>query len=383
MNHLNCVLATTSYLVDFNFKEKSLNFITPLQKRVSVAVLTVFAIISAIYISYRLLGIIFKAKKDQPKVKDDEEDLSRFRKELLASKELCEKLLKVDPNNVKTLVEYGKVLSKLHEKKDAQAIFLDALTYDIDNQEALIGYARTLLYFKDYATAQTSIEKVLKLNPDNSDAWACYALVFMSLNKSQKVEDYLKKSLELDPKNVFAWTIYGVYCTQIITHFHESLIKFEEALKIDPYDPIALSFYARYCQETNDVKENMYKKALEIDPFCPYALEDYGDLLLQKVMNNPTKEDAEAGEQIFQRILKHKSTAVIHTKCAICLFEAGRVDESENHFKKALKINPQSGFALTMYAKFLEKEGREEDKKVVDQQILTADHSDYIILKNS
>ena len=158
-----------------------------------------------------------EVKESKPKKKGEETSLvdsdynrkKLFKKgiNLMADEKLEEAVvyfqqaLRIDPDNVETLMKLGYAKFHLDEHNEALRVYDKILEIDITNPEAwnLIG----LVYYeqKKYAKALDSVEKAIESDPTYGMAWYNKACFLSLLNHVSESLESLKRSIEIDVKN--------------------------------------------------------------------------------------------------------------------------------------------------------------------------------------
>lgn len=112
-----------------------------------------------------------------------------------------EQALRIDPNNVETLMKLGYVKFHLDEYNDALKVYDRILDIDVTNPEAwnlkgLVHYEQ-----KNYSKALNSVEKSIESDPTYGMAWYNKACYLSLLNQVPEALEALKRSIEIDVKN--------------------------------------------------------------------------------------------------------------------------------------------------------------------------------------
>lgn len=112
-----------------------------------------------------------------------------------------EQALRIDPNNVETLLKLGYARFHLDQHQDAMKVYDRILDIDITNAEAwnlkgLIHYEQ-----KNYAKALDCVDKAIESDPTYGMAWYNKACFLSLLNQVPESLEALKRSIEIDVKN--------------------------------------------------------------------------------------------------------------------------------------------------------------------------------------
>ena len=112
-----------------------------------------------------------------------------------------EQALRIDPDNVETLMKLGYARFHLDDHNDALKVYDKILDIDVTNPEAwnlkgLVHYEQ-----KNYAKALNSVEKAIESDPTYGMAWYNKACYLSLLNQVPESLEALKRSIEIDVKN--------------------------------------------------------------------------------------------------------------------------------------------------------------------------------------
>ena len=115
--------------------------------------------------------------------------------------EIFEQALRIDPDNVETLMKIGYARFHLDEYPEALRVYDKILEIDVTNPEAwnlkgLVHYEQ-----KNYAKALDSAQKAIESDPTYGMAWYNQACFLSLLNQVPESLEALKRSIEIDVKN--------------------------------------------------------------------------------------------------------------------------------------------------------------------------------------
>ena len=139
----------------------------------------------------------------------------------------------VDPDyNRKKLFKKGINLMADEKLEDAVVVFEQALRIDPDNIETLmkLGYAK--FHLEDYSDALKIYDKILDIDVTNPEAWNLKALVHYEQKNYSKALDAVEKAVESDPTYGMAW--YNKACfLSLVNQVPESLEALKRSIEID------------------------------------------------------------------------------------------------------------------------------------------------------
>ena len=115
--------------------------------------------------------------------------------------EIFEQALRIDPDNVETLMKLGYARFHLDEHAEALKVYDKILEIDVTNPEAwnlkgLVHYEQ-----KKYAKALDATQKAIESDPTYGMAWYNQACFLSLLNQVPEALEALKRSIEIDVKN--------------------------------------------------------------------------------------------------------------------------------------------------------------------------------------
>jgi len=139
----------------------------------------------------------------------------------------------VDPDyNRKKLFKKGVNLMADEKLEDAAVIFEQALRIEPDNVETLmkLGYVR--FHLEDYSDSLKIYDKILDIDVTNPEAWNLKALVHYEQKNYSKALDAVEKAVESDPTYGMAW--YNKACfLSLVNQVPESLEALKRSIEID------------------------------------------------------------------------------------------------------------------------------------------------------
>ena len=120
---------------------------------------------------------------------------------LEAAIEVFEQALRIEPDNIETLMKLGYARFHLDEHNEALKVYDRILNIDVTNPEAwnlkgLVHYEQ-----KNYSKALDAVEKAIESDPTYGMAWYNKACFLSLLNQVPESLESLKRSIEIDVKN--------------------------------------------------------------------------------------------------------------------------------------------------------------------------------------
>lgn len=115
--------------------------------------------------------------------------------------EVFEQALRIDPDNVETLLKLGYARFHLDQHSEALKVYDKILDIDVTNPEA--WNLKSLVHYeqKNYSKALNSADKAIESDPTYGMAWYNKACFLSLLNQIPESIEALKRSIEIDVKN--------------------------------------------------------------------------------------------------------------------------------------------------------------------------------------
>ncbi|MDH3204647.1 MAG: tetratricopeptide repeat protein [Nitrosopumilus sp.] len=112
-----------------------------------------------------------------------------------------EQALRIDPNNIETLMKLGYARFHIDDHNEALKVYDKILDIDVTNPEAwnlkgLVHYEQ-----KNYSKALDAAEKAIESDPTYGMAWYNKSCFLSLLNQVPEALESLKRSIEIDVKN--------------------------------------------------------------------------------------------------------------------------------------------------------------------------------------
>ena len=210
-----------------------------------------------------------------------------------------------DPDYFLTL---GSCLAVLGKSEEALENYFSALPY-FDEDEKFDLYnaiAYEYQHMREYDLALEFYNKALPYAEDPDTIYHEIRCCFLSAGRKEEALAYFHQMIDKDPYNSKAWTNIGdIY--RMMGQYEESIDPYEYALSIDP----------------EDLWTNMHLADI------------YYDLGRYK----------EAIDTLEEALRNGIETSMIHTTIGDCYYRLNDLQSAEEHFSKALEINPMVGSA--------------------------------------
>ena len=224
--------------------------------------------------------------------------------DLQQAKEICNKVLKRQPDNWEVQYFLGVIYSKLGNHDLAVQWLRKSLAFCPNNPDAchLVGmsfqeqgkideageyYRKTLQFNPNYAEAYNNLANLLKerkqtdeaisyyqkaveLKPDLGTAWYNLGVIYQEKEAYEKAAGYLKKAIQYDPRNENSYHLLGIALTNI-GEIGEAIECFISAMRLNPDRADVLNNLANALHDAGeqDEAERCYHLSLAVQPHFP------------------------------------------------------------------------------------------------------------------
>tara|TARA_B100000700_G_scaffold204623_1_gene224997 strand:+ start:75 stop:1544 length:1470 start_codon:yes stop_codon:yes gene_type:complete len=131
------------------------------------------------------------------------------KKNFSKAKEIYERLLKINPNNIAVLENFSVLLSQTKDYKKAEEIFKRCLEIKPNDPLVLYNYGKFFHEQKIYDQAIDLYKKSFKIDGNNHVCIYNLGNIYSSLKKFDLSIECFKKSIELNPSNFLAFNNLG------------------------------------------------------------------------------------------------------------------------------------------------------------------------------
>jgi tetratricopeptide (TPR) repeat protein len=277
---------------------------------------------------------LIKGHEDNPDVLFALAEFLTHTGDLERAKPLLERVVAMDPRNIRAAVLYASVLQTTGETEQSLAILSQALEDNPDARELRLAYARLLVGAKQYDKALAQFQQLSEQTPDDEGILYALGLLFLQREQPEAARTQFNRLLELDKRVEAAHYYLG------------------QLAELEDSPDAAMQYYAK-------VGHGEHYLAAQIR---------YAVLLGQ--------QEGIAQAQQFLRGLSQsnpeEATRLRRAEAEI-LIEAGRLEEAMAIYNDALAENPDDTELLYARAMLAEKMGRLDILEADLREILTQD----------
>ncbi|GAM26836.1 hypothetical protein SAMD00019534_100110 [Acytostelium subglobosum LB1] len=184
-----------------------------------------------------------------------------------------------DPNDPRTLTDYGILLSCEGRDKEALECLMKAVQLNPECSRSWIAYAEFYEQRNDMKRAMEVYKEGYKhaspkiaLDIDDSDLILHLAIMSQKNKEYERAEKMFKKVITSGPTNVRGLGMYGRFIIQVHKNWDSANEYLKQAADIDPPNTYWCNFYGQFLKKWNKKEEaNQYFKraALAVDTVVP------------------------------------------------------------------------------------------------------------------
>jgi len=116
-----------------------------------------------------------------------------------------ERALKLDPQDVQSMIGRGGALMQLTRYSDAAQSFTQALSIDPQNTTALYNRGLAAMRLDRAQQAASDFGQVIQLNPQDAEAFAFRAQAFEKIGELNRAYENYSRAIQIDDGYSFAW----------------------------------------------------------------------------------------------------------------------------------------------------------------------------------
>jgi tetratricopeptide (TPR) repeat protein len=205
-----------------------------------------------------------------------------------------------------------------------------------------IERSKILLAQKRTADAVKQIQQALAIAPDNDEALAILARCKFDVNEYQQGIDILITTLQIDANNSYYYYLLGFGYYKINNHT-KAIEWLQNAISIDPFFTESFGLLAYIFLHTLAFEKALNKanEGLAIDA------ENITCLNARSIALNKLKRIDEATETMQDALAKDPDNEYTHATVGWNYVEKGKHKLATNHFREALRLNPNYANAAT------------------------------------
>lgn len=238
-------------------------------------------------------------------------------------------------NTARAMMNKSSALIDLGNGNDNILGSMDRIYKNEREVQALFDKGQEAMRNGRFNEAIDYFERAIGINPVISAPRLSLGGIFAKMGKKEEALKSLNIATELDPNVVFAWVVKGGFLGQI-GKFKEALNCFDEALRINPFDKMALNGRDLVIKELSKIDDD-YKTEQK-----PY------EVWLEKGHDLVKRGEFEEALKCYEEGIKLNTTSTdLWLDSGLALIQLKRFNEALNKFEKALELNEDSYEAWT------------------------------------
>lgn len=259
--------------------------------------------------------------------------------------------LKIDEENIPSLLGLAEVAERQHEFQTMAGILQRVVRLDPKNVDATIKLGKLYLIGGDQATAVELADKALALAPNNPEALSLKAALQLKLDDAAGATEFANKALALDPTNIEAVTVIAAERAKA-GDSASALAAIDKVLAEKPKTAILLLLRIQLLENLDRKAElpAAYKKLIELFPDqAPYR-QLYAAYLMRQ-------NDLTGARNQFEEIVKLTpgDTESILNVVRVD-YKIGGADAAKKTFQKYLEASPKDDKLQFAYGDFLRQQ---------------------------
>ena len=203
-----------------------------------------------------------------------------------------------------------------------------------------IDRALMLLSQSRHELAEQELRQALSDDPNEARAHALLALCLVERDALDDATSEARMAIHLEPDAPFAHYVMAVVLNKR-RHYREALAAIDESLRLNPYDADAHALKASVHLQQSRWRDaaRSAEEGLAVDP------DHVGCTNLRAMALVQLGQREEAGLTIDAALARNPENAFSHANQGWTLLHAGRPQQAMEHFREALRIDPQLEFA--------------------------------------
>lgn len=258
---------------------------------------------------------------------------------------------------------------KVNELQTITSLTADTAKNKRSNAERMYSQGVALLSRDDFARALTFFEKATELDANYAEAWYQAGFCYGSLGRHAEALKASKQAAKLRPEWVEAQVNIGA-SNYALGEYKDAADAYRQALRLDdsPEVQYALGLTLNKLNRTEE-EVLAYKRAIAQKPDHANALERLGQAYFKLKRYN----DSAAA---YEQLRTYKPDGKTYNALGESLFEAGKIEESQQAFNNALGYDPEMEKARYNLGRAYVKLGNVEMARV-QYEILKNARSDW------
>lgn len=262
----------------------------------------------------------------------------------------------LDPGNADAGVKVAEFLLLAKNNEESRSYVQRVLDTHPDYPEAVALLANLELMGGNFTKAEEYIDKAIGISPDNDKFHSIRGRILAADNRWPEGEQAFRRAIELNPQSFAHYRTLLMYSEQ---RGNEAAIGqlLDTMTQKFPGDPQLHLLYAGLYQKNGewDKAEQAFLKAIAIKP------ENVSFRLLLVDFYKARRQNDKAEEYLRKTLTELQNDIQLQAALAELQFDTDKFEEARNLTEAILKTNPANGAAGLLKARFLIKEGKNEE----------------------
>ena len=192
---------------------------------------------------------------------------------------LYKKILKTDPDNLKTNFFLGTLYIQKNDFSSAKDSFVKVILIKPNHIYAQNYLGIAFKELKIFKKAKKCFEQTIKINKNFVEGYYNLGLLFKDIEDYKSAKKYYLKTILINPSHQKAYNNLGNICSNLGQH-KEAIQYFKKAIKINPANAQAYNNLGNKFKELGKYKQSIiaYNKAIQINPNINQIYENLGNV---------------------------------------------------------------------------------------------------------
>ncbi len=203
-----------------------------------------------------------------------------------------------------------------------------------DRIPTLLKLCEVQYILKQYENSMKTIDKILKIDPQTADAFFMFGMNFKELGDTVRSINSFQSAVELNPDLTDAWINLGQLHAAIKSKLAGRF--FDNAIRVDPKNPVALHAKAEYLTSKNDLKGAiaLYKEINTADPQYEDGYFNAGLLYMEQDSFNQAYQQFDLALKVSPTFIKAYAFRGLASE------NLGKFGEAKHDYEQALRMAP-------------------------------------------
>jgi tetratricopeptide (TPR) repeat protein len=281
------------------------------------------------------------------------------------SAEMLDRVVKTDPQNVKSYLLLAIIHIAKGEFEKAQVQYEEALKYDPENLKVLTFLSDLYVVQQKLDKAAEVYEKILQIREDDAFVYLNLGIIYSKLNLLDKAEEALEKAIEVDKDYLEAQMVLG-FIYEIDGKYAEAIEQYKKVTNMDSLNKEAHvrlgQLYHRLGETDQAIEQNRILMQLDVNSPEPY-LRNFSIYVSEKRFD-------EAREVLREALRSGMADAVIYGSLGYLAGLEKHYKEAIDYYTVAIQKDPANDIYRFYLAATVDRTGRRgEAIKILEEVV--------------